>query len=286
MGLGSFLTGSTDKMKPVDVREQWQKDIFKNIGEASEAPALESLNRAGEAYGGDLSSPLSTFEEQGFKGLEDYLNSPLPTESDIYQLGRSEITNTLEGEYDPYEGEYYKAYKSNLARELQEAQDKLAARTSASDQFFGGGRIKEEGNLQESAMGDLAQMLGSLYESERGRRADAVPMATQMATYENLAPLQRIETAMGYGSLPRQLEQADLDRQYSEYQRQLSSLQPALQTAYNTGAHTPSLYYPQYSSTPGLLGGPSGVSSQSNGGVNSDIMVAQSMASLFSGMGA
>ena len=285
MGFLDTLFGSTDELEPQDIRAPWLRDLFKDIGMASRSGALEALRKAGKPYGGRLSAGLSEFEEGAFESLRGYLDSPLVTENDLYQQGRGEVQQTLSGEYDPYEGEYYKAYQNALKQELREAKDRLAASTSARDEHFGGGRIAETGNLERDTQNTLAQILGGLFENERARRLATVPLATQMAQFEDLAPLSRIEAGLGLGGLPRQLEQGNLDRQYAEFQRQLGSLNIPLNTAFQASTYKPEMYYPLYSSTPGLLGGPSGVGMQPGGGVNRSVLAMQSGLSALMGAG-
>lgn len=267
MSIGDFLFGKTDKLTPQDIRAPWQVALHQRLGEAAEGGALSRLQRAGEPYPGTLTAGLSGYEQWGMKGLGDYLESPLASESPLFQAGKGELLSTLEGdEYDPFKGEYYKAYRANKMRELEDAKDRLASRTSARDKMFGGGRIKTEGKMEEGVTGDLMQVLGGLQEAERARKLGAVGPATQMSMFEEMEPLGRVETALGFGSLPRQLEQSGYDREYAEWMRQLSDLGIPLEVATKMSLYKPEMEYPLYGSTPGYFGGPTGVSMQPGGG--------------------
>lgn len=214
--------------------------LRKKLATTAESGALERLGRAGEPYPGELTAPLSEYETTGLDQLGKYLESPMPTEGKLYGLGREEVERTLTGEeYDPFKGEYYQAFRENLMRELAEAKDRLAARTSARDAFYGGGRVAGEAELEEAALGGMRQELGRLQEAERVRRLGTVPWATELTEYEEQAPLGRIAAAQEYGALPREWEQAGLDREKLEYLRQLTDLGLPLEVAFKIATWQP-----------------------------------------------
>lgn len=207
---------------------------------AAKPGALERLELAGTPYQGPLTAALSEFEEAGLMGLGEYLQSPMGTEGELYTSAEDEILKTLQGEaYDPGSGPYYKAYRNQIMRELEEAKDRLAARASAGDKFFGGGRIATEGEMEESALGQLAVTLGGMAERERERRLGAVPQALELTRYEEAAPVARMATAFQFGQLPRLIEQAEMDAEYQEWIRALSDLGIALDTATGLATYQP-----------------------------------------------
>jgi hypothetical protein len=144
-------------------------------------------------------------------------------------------------DYDPVGGTYYEAYKTAVMRELREAKDRLAASTAArgAEQYFGGGFMKEQGNLEEGVTNTLALELGRLFENERGRRLGAVPMAQDLLGFQEQAPLQRVAASQQYGSLP-------FEREYGEYLRQMQELGIPLEVAMNLITNKNEYYQPGY----------------------------------------
>lgn len=248
--MGCFKGSSQKSGAPVSMDAPWQTAMRKRLAELAEPGARERITRAGEPYPGELVAPLSEAETLGLEGLGQYLETPLPTEGRLYGLGKAELEKTLAGEeYDPLEGEYYQAYRENLMRELQEAKDRLAARTSARDAFYGGGRVAGEAELEETALGGMRETLGGLYETERMRRLGTVPMATELLEYEERAPLTRIAATQEYGALPREWEQATLDAERMEWLRQLTELGIPLDVATQMSTYSPPMYQPTYGPT-------------------------------------
>lgn len=228
-----------EKVKLAPEAYPGQREQVGSLAGAAQPGALERIGRAGEEYPGPLVAALSEFEETGLGGLKDYLGKPLPTEGELYTSAVDEIMKTFAGEYDPGQGDYYKAYKTQVLRELEESKDRLAARTSAGDKFFGGGRIATEGEMEESAMGDLSMVLGQLFERERERKFSAVSQALGLAQYGEEAPLQRVAASQQYGDLPRLIEQAEMDADYQEWLRSLSDLGIALDVATGLATYSP-----------------------------------------------
>jgi len=253
-----------EKIKVAPEAYPGQRAQLGRIAGAAEPGALERIGRAGEPYPGPLVAALSEFEETGLGGLREFLGKPLPTEGKLYTSAVDEILRTLEGEYDPAESEYYQAYRTGVMRELEEAKDRLAAVTSARDKYFGGGRIATTGEMEETAIGELAMISAQLAERERERRIGAVPQALGLAEYGEAAPAQRVAISQQLGALPRLIEQAEMDAEYQEWVRALSDLGISLDVA--TGLAT---YQPTAVATGGglsdlgmlLMAGASGVGS-------------------------
>ncbi|MHC4621505.1 MAG: hypothetical protein ACYTEQ_27505, partial [Planctomycetota bacterium] len=127
---------------------------------------MSLLDRAGQPYPGQLSADMSPFSQQALQGAGDYFNSPLASQSNLFQGAAGQLSNmflTPEGEITPAKQAYYDAFRDNLLRELSDAKDRLGATTSARDKFYSTGRVAGEGKLEEGAFGDLAQTLAQLY---------------------------------------------------------------------------------------------------------------------------
>ena len=220
-----------------------QRAMLGDIAGAAKPGALQRLQLAGTAYQGPLVAALSEFEETGLEGLRDYLGTQLPTEGALYQSAEAEILKTLSGEeYDPASGGYYQAYRTQIMRELEEAKDRLASRASAGDKLFGGGRIATEGEMEESAVGQMALVLGQMAERERERKLSVLPQALQYTQYGEAAPLQRVAASQQFGALPRLIEQAEMDAEYQEWMRQLNDLGISLDVATGLATYQPGYY--------------------------------------------
>lgn len=222
---------------PKRLQEPWQIEMQQYLAGLSKTGAGEAITKAGTAYPGSLTT---SYEDIGLGTLGEYLSSPLPTESNLFGLSSAELEKTLSGkEYDPATGPYYEAYRTNIMRELQQAKDRIAARSSSRDAFFGGGRLDQEREVEEGAMGSMAQELGRLYEGERARRLNAVPTALQTMGWAEQVPQGRVAASQEYGGL-------EFQRGYSEYVRQLASLGIPLEMASKLAMYAPEYYQPGY----------------------------------------
>ncbi len=233
-----FFGSKKTKTKPL-----WWPGQFSAISgllETSLPGAKERLSLAGTPYRGDLSAPMTDIEKSGLDTLEGWMGSDLPSQDPLFGLGRQEYERTLGGDYyDPAQSQYWLAYNTALDRALQEARDRLAARTSARDAFYSGGRVAGEAELEEEAMNQRALVLAELMERERERRLGAIPGMLDFLGKEELYPLGRVAASQEYGGLEREIEQASLDRQYNEYIRQMTDLGIPLETAMMLATYKP-----------------------------------------------
>lgn len=262
MGLLDSIFGKKET-KPKLLTPPWMMANLRELSNAAMPQATSFLETAGQPYPGQLTAAMSPLSQSGLARLEDILGQPAASENPLFVSAVGELQKTLSGEYDPYESEYYDAVRSGLLRELSEAKDRLRASASARDVFSSSGRVAGEGELEETAMNSLAQVLGSLAEAERGRRLGAAGAVPGLLAYGQEASLQPVQAAMTLGDFPRQLEQQGLDRLLGEYARQRAEEMVPLDTAMAVNRYKPEYYQPTYGPSPftqvmsglGTLGG-------------------------------
>jgi len=218
MGWFSGMKSKVKAIEPFAGAGKLRKGMFETALPGYE----ERISRAGEPYPGEIVAPTSKYEEMGMEGLGKYLESPLPTEDPLFGQAKGELERTLGGEYDPFEGEYYKAYETEYKRQLENARDALFGRLAGLGKFFGGGTVRGAERLGEAAMGQWGTTLAGIAERERTRRLGAIPQALETLGYEEEAPLQRILASREYGLPPREEERYQAE--YMEYLRQLTDL--------------------------------------------------------------
>jgi len=210
----------SSKTKVKTLAQPWQIQGQAELATQAKPPAYQRIQRAGQPYPGQLVAPMSAQEETSLSQLSRFQgDTAMGGENPLYAAAEQEYLKTLGGqEYDPVAGEYYQAYRNAVMREIANATNALAARTSASDAFFGGGRLDQERQLQEAGVNMLAQELGRLYENERQRRMTAATQAPALAQARQGAALTQIEAGQVYGALPRAIEQLRADAEYMEWQ--------------------------------------------------------------------
>lgn len=236
MGFLDSIFGRDKKEAPVSLMTPEQQGTQRRLITKSTPLAEAALGRYGQPYPGEM---LTKFEEAGLSTLGEHLGKPLPTESTVYEGAVGELEKTFAGDYDPVGSLYYQSYRTAVMRELEEAKDRIAARTSASDKFFGGGRIATEGELEESAMTDLAQVLGGMYERERDKRLGAVPVAMGALGAGEALERDRVAASQQFGGL-------EFQREYGDYLRQMQELGIPLETAINLATTKNEYYQPGY----------------------------------------
>jgi len=129
--------------------------------------------------------------------------------------------------------------------------------------------------LEEQGMRDIGSLAAQLEAQSRQQAINAALQLPQLATLQQEVPLDYASRAMEFANIPRGFEEQIRLALLGELQRQRGELQTPLNVAMETSMFNPTLAYPLYSSTPGLLGGPSGVGWQPGGGVNQNVRMAQ-----------
>jgi hypothetical protein len=237
--------GGDGDSDPKPMEPQWQIDMRKRLANTAEPTAQSFLGSLGDPYKGQLTAPQSGFQTQAFQNAENYFSSPMAKDSSLYKSGQGEIEKVLSGEYNPEDSLYYQSFRNALTRELQRSQDQLANRSSSRDQFFGGGRLDQERELQEGGLNTIGQVLGNLQNIERQRMFAAAPMAVQMAQQNTMEPFNRIQQQLGIGSMERAIQQEILNAQLQEFMRQRGEMGQALSTAQGLATYQPPYYMPQ-----------------------------------------
>jgi hypothetical protein len=236
MGFLDSIFGRDKKEAPVSLMTPEQQRTQKNLLNKAGPIAESSMSRYGQPYPGELTTK---YEQQGLKTLGDYLSSPTPTESPLYQGAAGELERTLSGDYDPVGSQYYQSYRTAVMRELQEAKDRLANEKAASEKLFGGGMNTESRELEEGAVGDLAVILGQMFENERNRKLQAVPLAQSLMGAGEGMTQARIGASQSLGGL-------EFQREYGDYIRQLQESGIPLETAINLATTKNEYYQPGY----------------------------------------
>lgn len=262
--MGDLLKPSKSKDPQILEAFPGQSALLKETAEAAQPQGLRAIELAGQPFGDPLIAPLSGFQQAGLGDIGGVLGRPLVTESALFRQGEQAISGALEG-FDPFEDLRFKALQTNLARELKRAKDRIAARTSAKDQFFGGGRIEQERELEESAFGSLSSLAGVLEAESRRNQLIAAPMARDFATLTGEEPRSRLQDQLfGLGAAPRQFQQEEISAEQQEQQRILQELTNiGLGTSLQTSMFKPDFFVPSFGPSPfsriaggiGALGG-------------------------------
>lgn len=171
----------------------------------------------GKEYGGNYTAPMSMFERRGIEEfLPEYLNSGLSTQTgDIRDL----LNKTITGKFDPGSSEYYRAFRDEAMRNRDAAVGDTNIDLGARGKFFSSEALDKYADINEGTRVGLNKVMAELAGKERDRSMAAVPYASALEDYISEIPLQKSKAATSIGSLPRLLEQNDLESLYQDFQR-------------------------------------------------------------------
>ena len=174
-------------------------DLFSKT-ETAPAPVIKETDWGIEARSYLQKLLGGEFPLQGTAGMSQY-----------EQGGLGQLSNILGGGafQDPFSSRYYQGIRDSSYADEDRAASKMRRGAQASGAGRSGAAGRAEGELRTGFSNQRNTILGGLYETERNR--------------DN--PYTRLQAAMQYGGLPRQIEQQGMDAQYNQ------AMQP-----YSTGA--------------------------------------------------
>lgn len=208
-------TKSLEEMMPA-----WQSSAGQSLSDWAQKYLKEY--QPGAEYTGQFTAGMAPGEESGQSWLMKFLNQQGPGEN--YGLAADELKKTMTGAYDPYKSDYYQALRSGAQMEMQDSIDAMRRGQGARGSFFQDTSIREEDRMRSQGTNALMQILGSLAETERGRRWEGVDKAMQLEQYKEGLPLAKAQAGMELGSLPRLIEQSDLEAKYKDFLRKQDEL--------------------------------------------------------------
>jgi hypothetical protein len=175
----------------------------------------------GQPYSGQLSAPMDTYQNQGMQFLQKYLDQQgQPGATSVTDNAANEINTTLTGGYDPSTSPFFKATRDAAMVEKQSAQNRLNQGLGARGKYFSSEALNEGQQLETNTSNFLNQTLSGMAEKERQNRLTAAGMAPAISAAQNKAAMAPIAAATTFGAIPQEQQQADLERQYQEFQRQ------------------------------------------------------------------
>ena len=192
-------------------------DPFSDVRKSSSDWLKTQIGQNAKPYEGQLVAPMSEQEGKSFDFLRKFTDSPAP---ESLNMANEELRKTMQGEYDPTTSPYYQSVKAESARNLQGTLSDIESDAAGGGRYWSGARLGEQREARTDVGNALNTLLGSMAETERGRRFEAIPLAMQLGQYEQGLPLRQATALQSLGSLPRELSQAGNEAAYSEWLRQ------------------------------------------------------------------
>ena len=199
----SLFGGKKKTISQEPLIPKWQEELGKQLADWSKQYISSYVPGAEYKSLAKLMTP-TFWEQTALNKLTDYMKQPIPS---LIPEAKAEISKTLTGAYDPYTSKYYQATRKGIERERREKISNLNNLMAKYGLRSSSYRGKGLSDIEEESFEKLSQLLASLAENERVRRLSVLPYALETSKFEEMLPVQRIQTGMQYGSLPRLLEQ-------------------------------------------------------------------------------
>jgi prophage antirepressor-like protein len=214
------------------------------------SPAIKdyTTNKLGKSYSGDMVAPLTDMENLNLSKLSEYMNSPLASESGLFNLASSSLTKLM-GE-DPWAKGGAIDYTSKQLKDYltNELLPQTRQRGASTRSLYSSGYVDEESDQVADVMDKLAQYSYQYQTNLNQMKAGLIPVATGMADYSSNELLNRINNTMGLSGYERtNYTQPKMTAEYNDYIRLINELQGVMGTGVNlAGMSGGTMAYPQY----------------------------------------
>jgi hypothetical protein len=217
----------------------WQYGVGEDLG--SWVQKFLSMYNPGEQYGGQLTAKNPTsYESMGLDQLGGLLKQPAT--GDLFNAAKGNVMDTLAGKFsDPNTSPFIQAFQKLAGQNLQDQITTERGQRGARGTYFTKAGVDAESKLGERTQNTLNSLIQEFINNERGRQQTAVGQAKDLEGYATDSAIKRISASQTLGSLPRILEQADLENQYNAWLNQrgeLSKVPGAAQSLFNTNIPT------------------------------------------------
>jgi len=178
----------------------------------------------GKEYTGDFTADMTGFENTGLNRLNSFLSAP--ETGDLFNAASQNVLDTVGGKFaDPQTSPFIQAMTNLSKMNLQDAITSSRRSAGSRGAYFTDSAIREEGRITDRTLANLDAIIGDFTNQERGRQLQAIPLAQSLEKYKNIdMPLTKIGATQTFGSLPRLIEQADLEAKYADFNRQQKEL--------------------------------------------------------------
>ncbi len=155
--------------------------------------------------------------EQTTQSLLSQFLGTKATDDPAYKLGMGELQKTLGSEYyDPKKSDFWKGFRESSAMEEESNISDIRRRGQLGGGLYSDPNMREESTARSSASASRNMQLGSLYENERNRKANATATALGYAGFGEQGTMNRLNAGSTIGALPRTIENQKNQATYNQ----------------------------------------------------------------------
>lgn len=185
-------------------------------------------------------------EQTGLSSLQSLLSGGVP---DRYKLGDMALQDFLQTSPQAIEAQF-NPFKEQVGRQMRESETALKRGAGFAGNLYSTDTIKRLGDLQARGTETLTSELARLTNEALNRRLQAIPLAYQSAREQEATALNRIEASQRFGSLTRQLNDAQIKARDAELLRRRQELQMPIQAATSLSGASAQFGVPSITTSP------------------------------------
>jgi hypothetical protein len=176
---------------------------------------------------------VTGLENQGLSSLQSLLQSGIP---DQYRMGDQAIQDILSQGPQEIDSQF-NPFRTQVNRQTAEATQAAKRNSAFAGNLYSTNTMKRLGDVQargnETLTSELSRLTDQALQRNMSAKLQAIPLAFQSGSAQENIAQNRIGSAMQYGGLTRQLNDASIKARDNELLRRRQELQLPIQAATN-----------------------------------------------------
>jgi hypothetical protein len=226
-GFGQDLLGKQGTIQQVPLETPEQKAAREKLMQFAQTGIFGDFKAGDQVPLGYGDYNTTGIEQQGLSSLQGLLQSGIP---DQFKMGDQALQDLLATSPQQIASQF-EPYKAQVQRSINESNTALKRGAGFAGNLYSTETIRNLGDIQARGNETLSSQLASLTNEALNRRLQAVPLAYQSGQAQENIAQNRIGSAMQYGGLTRQLNDASIKARDAELLRRRQELQLPINAA-------------------------------------------------------
>ena len=231
--LGGLLDSGTTTQTQVPLETPEQAQARKDLLKFAQTGTYGNYTAGADIGVGKGNYSTTGIEDQGLSALQNLLKSGIPSQFQMGDNALASLLNTdpayIQSQFDPF--------RTQTERLIRDSNDALKRSAAYGGNLYSTNTIQGLGDIQARGNESMTAKLAELTDAALNRRLQAIPLAYQSGTAQEGINQNRINSAMTFGGLTRNLENAGITENNNELiRRRAEMLAPinALQSVAST----------------------------------------------------
>lgn len=220
-GMGLLGGGGGPEQSQAPMLTPEQKAALAKLGSFAESGTYNGFTAGADVgVGQGANYNMTEYDQQSLSELQKMLASGIPEQYKMSDDAIRSFLDTSQGNLDAQ----FAPVKDQVARQMREADTNLRRNAGFAGSLYSTDTIRKMGDIEARGNETLTAEMARLTDSALNRKMGAIPLAMQSAESKQAGTLNRISAAQNYGSIARNLNNAQVAARDAEILRRRQEL--------------------------------------------------------------